>query len=147
MARPISTKKPMHLVLKSSVAKGSNSFLAPQNNKKIKAHLVKLSRQFGVRIQNAANVGNHLHLVLKFSNRRRYKPFICALTGAIARTVIQQSSGTLEKIDKFWDFRPFSRIVEGLRAFQILRDYLLINRLQGSGMNRLIAEKIVYRSS
>lgn len=146
LARPISTKKPMHMVLHSSVAKGSNSFLAPQNNKKIKAHLIRLSRKFGVKIQNAANVGNHIHLVLKISNRRTYKPFICAITGSIARTVIQQSKGSLADIEKFWDFRPYSRIVEGLRAFRILRDYLLINRLEAIGVRRVQVHQLLVRS-
>lgn len=146
VARPISTKKPMHLVLRSSIAKGPNSFLAPQNNRKIKAHLIRLSRKFGVKIQNAANVGNHIHLVLKLSNRRAYKPFICAVTGSIARTVIQQSKGSLADIHKFWDFRPYSRIIEGLRAFRILRDYLLINRLQALGVRRDQVDSILVRS-
>lgn len=128
------------------MAKGPHSFLAPKNSFKIKTHLKKLSASFGIKIINVANVGNHLHLVVKISNRRTYKPFICALTGAIARTVVGQLSRNKDSQQKkFWDYRPYSRIVEGYRDFVGLRDYLLINRLEGLGVSRVRAVDLVKR--
>lgn len=109
-----------------------------------------------MKLINAANVGNHVHLVVQISNRRTYKPFICALTGAIARTVCAKvrksddantAQGLVKeskRAKRFWDFRPYSRIVEGYRAFLGLRDYLLINRLEGSGVARLKAVQLVH---
>jgi REP element-mobilizing transposase RayT len=44
---------------------------------------------------------------------------------------------------KFWDYRPFTRIVKGLRAFLALEDYIRINQLEGAGRKRDDAEMIV----
>lgn len=133
VARPISTKHPIHLVLRSSKAKGSSSFLNPKNRSFVRDILSKFSKKFGIQITDFANVGNHLHLVIKIGNRRTYQPFIAAVTGGIARSVIGKK---LSADDKFWDFRPFSRIVEGLRGMQILTAYMKINQLESVGMQR-----------
>src|SRR5438067_1334630 len=36
----------------------------------------------------------------------------------------------------FWDYRPFTRIVERFRAYLNLRDYILINKMEGLGVPR-----------
>lgn len=104
-----------------------------------------------------ANVGNHLHLQIKLSNRFGYRPFIRAVTAAIAMAVtgrnrwtvgnhadqlegihskIDGSSATAKKREKFWDYRPFTRVVKGFKAVLTLRDYLRINQLEGEGNHR-----------
>jgi hypothetical protein len=91
-----------------------------------------------------ANVGNHLHLHVKLSNRRGYAPFIRALTGAIAMLV----SGARRDHGiegKFWDYRPFTRVIVSLKAFLNLRDYIAINRLEGFGYRRDDARMIIER--
>jgi hypothetical protein len=40
---------------------------------------------------------------------------------------------------RFWDYRPFTRVVESFRAYLNLRDYLLINELEGQGCERVHA--------
>tara|TARA_B100001989_G_C24249867_1_gene321528 strand:- start:304 stop:561 length:258 start_codon:yes stop_codon:yes gene_type:complete len=35
---------------------------------------------------------------------------------------------------KFWDYRPFSRVVQGRKAFLNLEDYITINRMEGLGL-------------
>jgi hypothetical protein len=42
----------------------------------------------------------------------------------------------LKGAQKFWDYRPFSRIAFGFKAFLTLKDYLEINRLEGHGYER-----------
>jgi hypothetical protein len=37
---------------------------------------------------------------------------------------------------KFWDYRPFTRVVRGLRALLGLRDYIEINQMEGYGYDR-----------
>jgi REP element-mobilizing transposase RayT len=134
--RPLSTKFTMHLVLRSSKAKGKNSF---RNFKKeITQILEKFGTKFGITIVRMANVGNHIHLQIKLSNRFTYKPFIRAITAAIAMKVSGRNRWTnaATKKEKFWDLRPFSRVIESFKGFLNLGDYIEINQLEGFGYTR-----------
>jgi len=44
---------------------------------------------------------------------------------------------------KFWNYRPFTRIVEGARDFLNVKDYIEVNQLEGLGYRRLEARKII----
>src|SRR5262245_52140218 len=72
--RPLDTKNTMHLVLRSTKAKGEWSFKRSQNEKSIRAIVAKFSRKYGVKVLSLANVGNHLHFQIRLSNRFGYKP-------------------------------------------------------------------------
>ncbi len=135
--RPLDTRYTMHLVLRSTKAKGEWSFKRPQNERVIRTILQRFSTRYGVKILSLANVGNHLHFQIKLSNRYTYRPFIRAITSAIAMAVtgVNRWNRTQKKL-KFWDYRPFSRIVQGYRAFLNLRDYIRINQLEGYGYQR-----------
>jgi REP element-mobilizing transposase RayT len=140
--RPLSTRDTMHLVLRSSRATGAQSFR--RHTARLDAILRKFSARYGVRVLSFANVGNHLHLQIKLSNRQLYKPFIRALTAAIAMAVTGASRW--KKMDgKFWDYRPFSRVVKSWRGFLALKDYIYINQLEGAGVGRGRAEFIMAR--
>jgi REP element-mobilizing transposase RayT len=147
----------MHLVLRSSKAKGPMSFR--KHHKKIIEILNKFSQKYGVKILSIANVGNHIHMQIKLSNRYTYRPFIRAITSAIAMAVTginrwtkqekigeenleTETSGRSAK-EKFWDYRPFTRVVKSYLGFLNLRDYIKINKLEGEGFAREGAEYIV----
>jgi hypothetical protein len=144
--RPLSTSETMHLVLRSTKAKGDWSFARTKNRRAINAILNRFAKRYGVRVLSYANVGNHLHFHVKLSNRFLYRPFIRALTGAIAMAVTGTSRWKklkTEAKDKFWDYRPFTRVVKSFCAFLNLRDYIRINRLEGYGYLRAQAEYFV----
>jgi REP element-mobilizing transposase RayT len=148
--RPLSTRETMHLVLRSSKAKGDWSFRTPKNAVAIGRILKKFSQKYGVQILNSANVGNHLHLHVKLAHRHGYRPFIRAVSAAIMMTVTGVNRWMMLKPRpgirfKFWDYRPFSRVVVGLKSFLGLRDYVRINELEGLGVKREYAEVIVRR--
>src|SRR5262245_10695193 len=90
-ARPLSTRHTMHLVLRSSRAKGAWSFKKPVNGRRIEEVVGRFSRKYGVRILSLANVGNHLHFQIKLANRQTYRPFIRAITAAIAMSITGSS--------------------------------------------------------
>lgn len=146
--RPLATKSSMHLVLRSSLAKGEWSFRRPKNQAKIRSLLKKFSERYGVRILSLANVGNHLHLHLQLTRRDGYRPFIRALTGAMAMAItgVNRWTAKIGKKLRFWDYRPFTRIVVGFRALLGLRDYIRINQLEGEGVNRAQAVMMIRRS-
>jgi REP element-mobilizing transposase RayT len=152
-ARPISTSQTMHLVLRSSKAIGEKSFKTSQNQKYIQNIIAKFSIKYGIRIISLANVGNHLHLHVKIAKRAGYLCFIRAVTAAIAMRVSGRNRWSVKKSsnernsmngkEKFWDYRPFTRIVEGFHALLNMRDYIQINQLEGLGVSRLQARMML----
>jgi len=145
--RPLATKHTMHLALRSTKAVGDRSFLKKATAHKIQLILKKFATKYGVKLISVANVGNHLHIHLKLFNRHTYAPFIRATTSAIAMAATGVSrSKTLVKlgIKKFWDYRPFTRIVIGLRGWLSMQDYVAINQLEGRGYSRMSAQAHVW---
>ena len=151
--RPLDTRNSMHLVLRSSKAIGQKSFRTAKNQAKIKSIVAKFAAKNGIKILSLANVGNHLHFHIRLSNRYCYKPFIRAITSAIAMAVsginrwnrkTGATSASCARL-KFWDYRPFTRVVFGLRAFLALKDYVQVNQLEGSGFGRISAKLILSR--
>lgn len=132
-SRPISTKTPLHICLKSSRAVGKWSFHQPKNWQLIQQLVHFYSKKYGVKILEFANSGNHLHLLVKVGSRQTYLRFIKALSGAIALKVTQANKFQALS-DRFWDYRPFTRVVESLRGFLTAKDYLLLNKLEAIGL-------------
>ncbi len=150
--RPLATKETMHLVLRSSRANGEWSFRKPQNERSVIEIVGKFAKKYGVKILSMANVGNHLHLHIELANRFTYGPFIRAVSGSIAMAVTGINRwtkiGQIQNDDsnsklKFWDYRPFTRIVQSFRAYLNLKDYLKINQLEGHGISRQISRVLI----
>lgn len=144
--RPLSTKDSMHLVLRSSKAKGDWSFKRKENESKINSILARFSKRYYVQIISCANVGNHLHLHIQLIKRSTYKPFIRAITAAIAMAVTGASRWKKLGI-QFWDYRPFTRVVQGLKALTSIREYIAINQLEGLGYGRIEAKFLLASNS
>lgn len=148
--RPLSTRKSMHLVLRSTKATGERSFLRRRNKIIVDAIIAKFARNFSVRILSVANVGNHIHLHIRLMNRFTYFSFIRAVTGGIALAIgkmgesaSNQSTKTSTVSRRFWDRRPFTRIVNCFADFKNVVKYIRINELEGLGHSRTRARQIV----
>ncbi len=149
----------MHLVLRSTKAKGEWSFRKPRNEAHVNRIVDKFALIYGVRVISMANVGNHLHLQIKLSNRFTFKPFIRAVTAAIAMAVTgrnrwtqsdsqkiarnkrdlasdQQNRPSKQPRENFWDCRPYTRVIESFKAWLTLKDYIKINQFEGAGYKR-----------
>ena len=137
--RPMDSKKALHLVLKSSQAVGEKSFNSENFEAKIWDIISDHAEKTGIKIYEYANGGNHLHLLLRAKNREDYRVFIRTITGLIARTVGKSKKGKPLK-NKFWDARPFSRIVSFARQeFNAIKTYLLRNTLEAIGWMKYIS--------
>ncbi len=96
-----------------------------------------------------ANVGNHIHIHLKLSSRFTYNGFIRAITGGIAVAILGKRGGGVgtgesrDEARRFWDRRPFTRVVVSLRAILNLRDYIRMNELEGLGFSRTETRQMV----
>ncbi len=153
--RPMSSKHALHLILKSSRAKGTQSFLKHQ--KQIQFQLDKQAKKFGVRIYRYSNVGNHLHLLIKIHSRREYKKFIRAVSSLI-QGIVTKTLGANQKVRRektqdqklkeiFWDFRPFSRVVSWGRDFKNTAHYVIKNTLEALGLIPYTPRKNRYSSA
>jgi len=102
-----------------------------------------------IKLYRFANVGNHLHLHIKLSNdiwhRKEYRRFIRAISGLIARQALgaQRSAAKLFAKERFWDLRPYTRVLSSWREFEWLIDYIKINQLEGMGIERALAKEMV----
>ncbi|WP_255490164.1 transposase [Bdellovibrio sp. KM01] len=119
----------MHVVLFSHQAKGTWSFRNHKNWKRISEILTLQARRYGVQLREVVNGGDHLQLVLKLKNRELFSSFIRAISGIIAM-VVTGAAKTRALKDKFWDFRPWSRVVAlipkySVRADQAVQKYLV----------------------
>lgn len=130
--RPLSTKHAMHVVLRSSLARGEWSLRSLKNQKMVEKTVRSQAQKYGIKIYEFANVGNHLHLLIKLSNRFAFAPFMRAISGIIALKVTGARK-TQELKQKFWDYRPWSRVVEWRKAYSVVKDYVVQNHLEAIG--------------
>lgn len=138
-ARPMSSKDPVHLVLRSTKAKGAHSFGSPSNLRRVNEIVRAHCARYGVKLIEYSNNFNHLHLLVKFGSRAVYLRFIRSLTGSIALAVSGCSKiKSLKAVfgeGGFWDFRPFTRIVRSWPGYRVARDYVVLNQLEAAGVS------------
>lgn len=140
--RPISVQRSMHLVLRSTRATGEKDFRRPPHKASIQKILKKFCRRYEVKVLRLATSGNHLHLHIKLGHRAGYKPFIRAITAAIAMAVAGTNRWNPAK-EKFWDRRPYTRLVIGLAAMLRLDRYIVMNQYEALGYSRAEAHLAV----
>lgn len=131
-SRPISTKSPMHLVMRSSHAVGPRSFLRDARARQIESLVHRVGKQTGVKVYRYANSGNHLHLVILPRSRRAFQAYVRAISGLIARLTLGAERGSAVGI-QFWDARPFTRILQWGKDFRNASRYVLQNTLEAIG--------------
>lgn len=128
IARPISTKKWSHLVLKSNKGKGLLSLSHPKNMIQVKVILKKQALKHGVEITDYVNMGNHLHLKVRPHSRIGFQRFLKSTTAMIARKVTGARKGF--KFGKFWDGLAFTRVIQSSYELFQLKGYFNANRLE-----------------
>jgi REP element-mobilizing transposase RayT len=133
-ARPIATKKPMHLIFRSSRAKGAWSFLHSRNRELIETHLAATARRFGIKVYRFANVGNHFHLLVQARRREDLQNFLRVFAQGVVFLVTKARKGN--PIGKFWDALAYSRIVEWGKDWKNMLDYVGKNLLEARGFPR-----------
>ena len=131
-ARPVAIKRPMHLVIRASLAIGPWSLLYPPNAHYLKTLVSELARRWNIRIYEFSNNGNHVHLLLKAKTRIGFQNFLRVFAGKLAQFVTGTQNGRpLAK--RFFDCLAWSRIIEWGKAFFAAKNYVIRNRLEAAG--------------
>jgi REP element-mobilizing transposase RayT len=131
-ARPFSPKLSMHVTLWSSQARGQQSMTRPANEKKIRRLVFGLAEKFNVKVYSFANSGNHLHLLLRATEKLNFQNYLRSLTGLIARSVTRAERG--RRFGKFWDQLAYSRLVSWGNDFNNVIKYVARNAIEGAGL-------------
>lgn len=122
--RPLHSKLPIHLVLRAR----KSVLRLPKNQSVVEKTIRQTARKYGIRIFEYANVGNHLHLLIRVSNVALWRRFIREISGRIAQLA---RPADCDSAGGFWLNRPFTRIVRGWRrAYRVVRDYIVLNQLE-----------------
>jgi hypothetical protein len=136
--RPFSRKLALHVVLRSSQAQGERSLL--RRSRAVGAVIFEEAARTGLKVHGAANAGNHLHLLVQAPSRERLAAFLRAIAGRIAMLVCNAAKGRpLPSGTRFWDQRPFSRLVSLGRDFNNVLSYICLNATETVGMARVSA--------
>src|ERR1700722_17986157 len=92
--RPIDTKRPMHVTLKSTRARGEWSMLSKRNRARVASLMVSTSKRYGVKVHRFENVGNHLHLLISVKSRRQFQTFLRVFSGQIVFLITGAKKGS-----------------------------------------------------
>ncbi len=122
--RPLSFKKPMHIVLKSTKARGIYSFI--NHRSKIEDAISSISKEKEIKIYGKAINFNHIHLVVHLSTEENYKHWIRLLPARITESIGFQGN--------LFDHRPYSKVIEWGRQFQNVMDYQQFNQMEVVGI-------------
>jgi len=141
MERPVSTRRPMHVVLHSERARGAWSLRKHQRG--VNSALRACAKRSGVRVYDFANVGSHLHLLVRARRREDFQAFLRALAGIVAQRVTGARRGLPLRGGPFWSALAWSRVVAWGRDYWGVRHYVFRNRIEatdGSGIRRALEE-------
>ena len=120
--------------------------LHPRNCDSIQRFTQRLARRWGIRLYRYANVGNHIHLLIKVPSRAAWRRFVRELAGGIAIIVTGAKKGAALSTNAsgrgFWDHLAFTRIVSFGRDFAHVGRYLIKNLFEACRvpMKKLLAE-------
>jgi hypothetical protein len=113
--------------------------LHPGHVRRVDKLVHETARKHGIRLYRYANVGNHLHLLVRTESaradpaRRAFRAFIRELSGRVAALVTgARKTHPLER--KFWDFLPYTRIVSWGVDFRNLELYFIKNLFEAAGL-------------
>lgn len=142
-ARPLDPRRPLHLVMRATQARGPWSMLTRSNRGRIEDALTRLKRKYGIRVDRFANVGNHLHLVVRFKRREDFRSFLREFSGRISQLITRARKGSGLNA-RFWDELAYTRVLEWGRDYQRAKAYVVRNVLEAlSGRGRDPLERLV----
>jgi len=130
--RPFDPKRPLHVVMRSTRARGEWSMLSARNSRRVKSIVQQAAKRQGIQLFQFVNVGNHLHFLLSARKVEALRAFMREVSGGIAFQ-ITGSKKTHPLQGKFWDRLPYSRVVSWGKEFKSVTRYLIGNLFEAAG--------------
>lgn len=125
--RPLSTKLPIHLTLRAR----RSVLRLPKTYKFVSQEIERVAKKHGIKIYRFANVGNHIHLLIRLGKISAWAGFIRELTGRIAQGLMAFDVN----VKDFWMYRPHTRVIASWgRAFKTVCEYIKLNKWEGLGV-------------
>src|SRR6267378_6428069 len=115
LERPVSVRRPMHVVLTSHKARGPWSLRKHEGV--VRDTLRAMAYRFGIRIYDFANVGTHMHLLVRARRRDSFQAFLRSFAGIVARRVTGARRG--RPSGRFFSALAWSRVVGWLSVHRI----------------------------
>jgi REP element-mobilizing transposase RayT len=157
--RPLTTKEPLHVTLRSDFARGSRSLL--RHRPLIYYVIKKASKRFDIRVYQKAICGNHIHLLIRGRSRTDIQNFFRVVAGHIAQGILREfpllraeqecglrggggaqcalknepeksekHKGCAKNQRKFWALLIYSRVVTWGREYKAVTNYIQKNILE-----------------
>jgi REP element-mobilizing transposase RayT len=130
-ARPFHPKLALHITMRSNRARGAWSMLKTGRRLMVQDLAHRTARKHRIELYRFANVGNHLHLLVKAKDRAGLRGFLREFAGVLAARITGAIKG---RPQKFWDAPAWSKIVEWGRQFENTARYILLNLMETSGL-------------
>jgi REP element-mobilizing transposase RayT len=130
LERPVSVRQPMHVTLHSDRARGDWSMLRHQRS--VREALRVCAGRSGVKIYDFANVGTHLHLLVRARQRPAFQSFLRSFAGLVARAVTGARRGRPVTGGRFWSALAWSRVVTWGREYWNVRRYIFHNQIEAT---------------
>lgn len=134
LARPLDTKRPLHVVLRSSRATREWSTLRSSVAGRIRNDARRLAWRYGLTLYRYANVGNHIHMLTRARSHPGLQCFLRVFAGVTAKRVTGARRG--RAAGKFWDRLAYSRIVSWGREYRSVAAYVRQNEDEARGIRR-----------
>src|SRR6266478_5398921 len=128
LERPVSMRRPMHVVMTSQRARGPWSLR--KHERAVRDALRAMAGRFGIRIYDFANVGTHLHLLVRARRREAFQGFLRSFAGLVARRVTGARRG--QRVGRFFSGLAWSRVVSWGRDYVGVRHYIFRNEIEGT---------------
>lgn len=111
VARPLREGLIHHVVFKSRKAQGALLFY--KHKHVVKRLLDERKKKFFVEVLDFVNMGNHLHLKVRFKDKKRFQNFLRTFAAILARKITgaHRSNSFKKTHGRFWDGMVFTRIL------------------------------------
>jgi REP element-mobilizing transposase RayT len=94
-----------------------------------------MARRFDVQVYDFANVGSHLHLLVRARHRDAFQSFLRSFAGIVARRVTGARRGT--RVGRFFSGLAWSRVVSWGRDYLGVRHYIFRNNIEATEGRRI----------
>jgi hypothetical protein len=132
-ARPYSSRRPMHLVWRSSRARGAWSLRRKRNEAAAIDFIEQAAIRYRVKIYKFAVTGTHIHALARAHCRKDLQHFLRFVAGRIAQHVTGARRG--QPCDGgFWDEVVYSCVLTWGRQYRNVYSYIDMNLCETMGL-------------